>query len=718
LLAYLDDTLDPAQTKLIGQKVAESATAQELIARIKDVVRRRRLTVGNKLDPNTVADYIDSVLPSEQLTEVEEICLGSDVHLAEIAACHQILTVVLSEPILVPPTAKRRMYGLIKGREAIPYRKMAAAATASAPEAHGGADHDADDTLLLGLPSYRRQGAWFRRLAPVAAVLLLGGGLAFALWRALPSDQKNAKAGTSTSVAQVNDRQPDNPPPGPPVEPEPPKGKTNGTSPAAVTPAPAEANPAKPAKPEEPPKEPAPAKPASPNKPAPADSAPPQGERRVVGKYVAEDAAPASILLQRPSDEDRWQRLRPKGPVSTNDSLVSLPGYRSEVRLDNGVGLTLWGNLPDPAFPYVAESAAVINDNPEIDLDVTLDHGRIAVTNYKASGPAKVRVRFLSDLRYRNKAWEPHYENWDLTLGENQGSVALELIGLYLPGVSFSKEPGGEGPMAALALFALKGQTDLHVRYDTFVVREPKERGPSLFVWDNMGQAARGPQPLRELPPWAAKDAASKQKPETRKALETLSGNMQEKALVDITLVEALKERDPEIRRVAVYCLGAIDDLPDLLQALEDEEHGDVRFHAVMALRHWMALRADNDQKLYQVLEKKYKAGPAEIIMVLLHSFSQEELAEAATYDSLISYLKNDKLPIRELAFSHLSVLARDIAAAIPYDPAGGSDQRERAYDEWQKKLREGKLPPKPMGPPQGGGQRPGAGAGQKPGGK
>lgn len=44
LLAYLDDTLEPSQAKLIGQKIAESEQAQELIERIKTVTRRRRIT--------------------------------------------------------------------------------------------------------------------------------------------------------------------------------------------------------------------------------------------------------------------------------------------------------------------------------------------------------------------------------------------------------------------------------------------------------------------------------------------------------------------------------------------------------------------------------------------------------------------------------------------------------------------------------------------------
>src|SRR5262249_50119851 len=100
LLAYLDDTLDPSQAKLIGQKVAEGDTAQELIARIKQGTRRRRLTVPpatgpSKLDPNMVAEYLDNTLGADQTAEVEQTCLGSDVHLADVAASHQILTLVL-----------------------------------------------------------------------------------------------------------------------------------------------------------------------------------------------------------------------------------------------------------------------------------------------------------------------------------------------------------------------------------------------------------------------------------------------------------------------------------------------------------------------------------------------------------------------------------------------------------------------------------------------
>src|SRR5262249_28385404 len=123
LLAYLDDTLEPGEIKQIGQKVAESDAAQELVARIKQVTRRRRLTTpadggpDQRFDANRVAAYLDNDLSAEEVAELEKLCLESDVHLAEIAADHQILTLVLGEPALVPPTARRRMYALLTNRK-------------------------------------------------------------------------------------------------------------------------------------------------------------------------------------------------------------------------------------------------------------------------------------------------------------------------------------------------------------------------------------------------------------------------------------------------------------------------------------------------------------------------------------------------------------------------------------------------------------------------
>ena len=68
LLAYLDDILDPAQTKEIGARISENSVASSLVARIREVTRRRRIASpelsgpGSSPDPNVVAEYLDNTL--------------------------------------------------------------------------------------------------------------------------------------------------------------------------------------------------------------------------------------------------------------------------------------------------------------------------------------------------------------------------------------------------------------------------------------------------------------------------------------------------------------------------------------------------------------------------------------------------------------------------------------------------------------------------------
>jgi len=133
-----------------------------------------------------------------------------------------------------------------------------------------------------------------------------------------------------------------------------------------------------------------------------------------------------------------------------------------------------------------------------------------------------------------------------------------------------------------------------------------------------------------------------------------------------------------------------------LVDALEDRQNPEVRGTAAVALRHWTSRNADNDLELYRTLyEKKgYSREKAEIIMRLLHSFSEAELNNPGTYQTLIGYLNHDNLAIRDLAFWHLYQLVPEGAKQIPYDAADAPDKRRQVIEQWKRLIPEGRLPP------------------------
>lgn len=212
LLAYLDDVLTPQDRQQLEQRIAASEFASDLIHRTHDAMRRIRLGAPEVLgdgvgaDPNSVAEYLDNTMSPEVVSDFELTCLdrnnpAADAHLAEVAACHHILTMVLDQPAEIDPVARQRMYTLLEvaadkqrsieaaalaaaqypvpgsaaasghvAEVAAPTPAMVAGAVASGPVAK-----EADN--LSHAPQYLMQGRrtpWTAIAQALAAVLLLG----------------------------------------------------------------------------------------------------------------------------------------------------------------------------------------------------------------------------------------------------------------------------------------------------------------------------------------------------------------------------------------------------------------------------------------------------------------------------------------------------------------------------------------------------------------
>ena len=211
LLAYMDDILEPADHADLGTKIEASDFASELIHRSRDTVRRLRLGAPAVLsdgsddvldsvdlgDANSVAEYLDNTLPPEQVADFERMCLEPgntpDMHLAEVASCHHVLTMVLGEPAEVDADLKSRMYQL-PARLANGQKLRIEPAHVTQPEAQTGNQTEAPPVVLPTapplaqpasvivepeLPDYLREAVASkrrsRRWAIVTTLMALGG---------------------------------------------------------------------------------------------------------------------------------------------------------------------------------------------------------------------------------------------------------------------------------------------------------------------------------------------------------------------------------------------------------------------------------------------------------------------------------------------------------------------------------------------------------------
>ena len=119
LLAYLDNTVEPEDAELLRNKLQQSGFATQLVQRIRASVKVRTYSapapqsVHPIEEPNMISEYLDSTLSPEQIAEVEKACLESEPHLAEAAACHQILTMILGKPADVSDELRDRMYAMV-----------------------------------------------------------------------------------------------------------------------------------------------------------------------------------------------------------------------------------------------------------------------------------------------------------------------------------------------------------------------------------------------------------------------------------------------------------------------------------------------------------------------------------------------------------------------------------------------------------------------------
>jgi len=235
LLAYTDDILEPSDHEDLGRKIESSDFATELIHRSRDVVRRLRLGAPevlasggddilesiNVADANAVAEYLDNTLSPDDVADFERMCLepgnDADMHLAEVASCHHVLTMVLGEPADIDLEVRHRMYELPENQGGGQKLRIepAHASPAQAPLPPAVAEVAAPpaaraDSPVVEVPDYlraatasRQRGKRFMVVAALLAVACIAGFFVAGGFReAVPPDEV-AKADLDSIVGEL-----------------------------------------------------------------------------------------------------------------------------------------------------------------------------------------------------------------------------------------------------------------------------------------------------------------------------------------------------------------------------------------------------------------------------------------------------------------------------------------------------------------------------------
>ncbi|MFO0939142.1 MAG: hypothetical protein U0930_00090 [Pirellulales bacterium] len=106
LLAYRDGVLSQADYEDLHRRIQQSPDAGNLLRRINELTASSNIPTP-KVDAtglagvNVIAEYLDDVLTSSRIAELERLCLEYSEHLCELAHCHQLIAQAMNTHVEV-----------------------------------------------------------------------------------------------------------------------------------------------------------------------------------------------------------------------------------------------------------------------------------------------------------------------------------------------------------------------------------------------------------------------------------------------------------------------------------------------------------------------------------------------------------------------------------------------------------------------------------------
>lgn len=731
MLAYLDDILEPKDADEIGKKIEQSETATNLIHRIRDVMRRLRLGAPNVtdrgagLDPNTVAEYLDNTLPDARVPDFERVCLESDIHLAEVASCHQVLALVLGEPAEVDPASRQQMYEL---PEVLASKTKSKPTPPKLPKPLERPATDGDHHEQIHpprskppVPDYLRETARKRRLwrvvmgmvclfTLVLAVLTATGQFkpGSALERLLglsegrapiarateESDRpetkpaiEEAKTGEKVSVSQSTVREPAAEPSTmrqpsavldePRSAAQEPKGLPSTDTAATVPSPPPSKSPAvAPAKPGE----------GSPLKKADAETQLKAAPASHVGSMPVSPTAPeaksAPVNATAPESEPNQPSREPPEPAPVPVEQVA--------KYVSPAGLLLKFDPDSAAWQRVAPNALLSSQDKILSLpayrpivllvgDVRMemvDGTRVDLRPVDGQSASAVNVDFgrivlRSDGKEKGRIRVHIGErNGLITFGDADSVVAIQVGRLRVPGVDPEVQPL---PRSA-EIFVISGK----------IAWQEGDTGAPVAVAAPV-RLTLNDKPLeavavQQLPAWISPEAVVSLEQQAAGALDRET----EGRPMGLALRELADHRKREVRWLAMRCLGYLGDFQPVVTALNDPEKKQDWQEYTERLREAVVRSPDTAAVVRSMMQRVYGNDGAGLYELLWKYPDDRLTPEDAA--QLIRQLDNELLAFRVLAF--WGNLKRITGLGLFYRPEDPAPKRQPSIAKWKERLK------------------------------
>ena len=727
------------------------ATAESLIKRIHRAVARPEIPApkvdgrGLADDANTVAEYLDNSLPADRLADFEKICLESDLHLAEVAACHELLAQVARDPAVVKPldaASHDRLLQLFHHRAAVEAaaaerdeaRENAVAVRTAVEQAR---HTPRPDTISRGsrVPERRPWLAWASAAVALLVLLLAGGVL---IWK-VTSDGRRVAAKRAAEPAAVAEAEPQ-----PPAEDAaPPLAADDAQADAADAIRPdndtdTEAPAAAMAKAEQPPSPDAtvaldkpaaalpinsdttdpfssatdplaataaaaPAPPMTAEESAPVDSLPPAQQPRVPqGDALAIAAGPAAAM---PRPEPPAAPPTPAAADAADSVGVVAPGGVLLHRVLRA-GRQTWVYFP-AGEPLTKREELVVppGGDAEIDLDgigVKLLRGTQATLSIDPDGTPRITVvigRIIARAMTADK-------QLGITAGRLHGVVNAGLTEPVAAAVELERRPGDDPAVDPARMVATIMSTTGGLSWRQLPMASPTDpaagsllggiaeegllEARSALVWDSL-RPERAVTDRRSSLGWAG--GPEPIDPLARRAADSLAAALQQSRPLFDSLHDMAIGHRAENRALAAATLALIGEYDELVILLSADRPGE-RLEASQ----WLALEAatvplalargaNSGAKLAATLLDRGPPGKGEMLYAMARGFSDAELAAGADA-VLVEALDDADLVMRRYAAKNLFEIVQPAAAdRIRYRPDGLEEMRRQGAAWWRTQL-------------------------------